>query len=360
MWYYIANITFVAFIPGLSTKRYELEQKPNSRKVTKIKYKRSHIQDRIANSDGYTANINTQYKERSTERDEKMNINTQKTQSSNPRDDKNKVIVNIPTEEILPNRAQPRKAFDNASLWQLAKSIKKHGVLQPITIKRREVHSEYDTFKYELIAGERRLRASRLIGNTEIPAIILEINDKESAELAIIENLHRENLNIFEEAAAIAALIDLHDLTQEEIATQLSLTQSAIANKLRLLKLTEAERTLIITNDLSERHARALLRLKDSTERAEALAYIINNNLNVKQSELHIDRILSPQRSDSEHSLDYKAYISAIQKAICGLRTIGTDAKTSCSETDSELIYTISISKSRRTSDTEITSHDAS
>ncbi len=264
--------------------------------------------------------------------------------------EENKVIINIPTEEIMPNRAQPRKAFDNESLWQLAESIKKHGVLQPITVKKRCIRSEYGTFKYELITGERRLRASRLIGNTEIPAIILEITDKESAELAIIENLHRENLNIFEEAAAIAALIDLHDLTQEEIAAQLSLTQSAIANKLRLLKLTEAERSLIIAHELSERHARALLRIKDATARAEALAYIIGNNLNVKQSEAHIDRLLTPGKADVERVIDYKGYISAIQKAINGLRTIGTDTKTSCSETDSELIYTITISKAPRSS----------
>lgn len=288
----------------------------------------------------------------------KMNADTQRAQPIRSENGKNKVIISIPTEEILPNRSQPRKAFDNASLWQLAESIKKHGVLQPITVKRREAHSEYDTFKYELIAGERRLRASRLIGNTEIPAIILEINDRESAELAIIENLHRENLNIFEESAAIAALIDLHDLTQEEIAAQLSLTQSAIANKLRLLKLTEAERTLIIANGLSERHARALLRLKDTTERAEALAFIISNDLNVKQSETHIDRILSPEKAVSEHSQDYKAYISAIQKAVHGLRSIGTDAKTSCSETDSELIYTISISKPRHVPISELASSD--
>lgn len=163
--------------------------------------------------------------------------------------------------------------------------------------------------------------------------------------MAIIENLHRKDLNIFEEAAAIASLIDLHNLTQEEIAERLSLTQSAIANKLRLLKLTDTERAMIISNNLTERHARALLKLKDTVARSEALAYIISNNLNVKQSEIYIEHILSPHSESNSVVYDYKNYISAIQKAIDGLRSIGAEAKTSCSETDNELIYTITINK---------------
>lgn len=277
-----------------------------------------------------------------------MKVDTTTYQASLTPENRSKeerTILYIPTEEIMPNRAQPRKTFDNTTLWQLAESIKSHGILQPITVRAR-AFSEHSTFRYELIAGERRLRAARLIGLTEIPAIILEINDRESAELAIIENLHRKDLNIFEEAAAIASLIDLHNLTQEEIAERLSLTQSAIANKLRLLKLTDAERTLIIVNNLTERHARALLKLKDTVQRSEALAYIISNSLNVKQSEIYIERLLSPRNEPSiVISHDYKNYIFTIQKAIEGLRSMGTDAKTACSETDNELIYTITISK---------------
>lgn len=254
-------------------------------------------------------------------------------------------IKYLPTEEIMPNRAQPRKTFDNASLWQLAESIKKHGILQPITVKKCEDSSEYSIFQYELIAGERRLRAARLIGLTTIPCILLNIGNKESAELAIIENLHRENLNIFEEAAAIASLIDLHKLTQEEIASQLSLTQSAIANKLRLLRLTDAERTVIITNNLSERHARALLRIKNPIDRIEALAHIVGNSMNVKQSEQYIERLISPETDKIPPEKDYKTHINTIQKAIYALRSLGSGAKTSCSETDTELIYTITIAK---------------
>lgn len=275
----------------------------------------------------------------------KSNLTLEQPQiATENKNQENRTILYIPTEEIMPNRAQPRKSFDNDTLWQLAESIKTHGVLQPITV-RTHASSEHATFKYELIAGERRLRAVRLLGLTEIPAIILDINNRESAELAIIENLHRKDLNIFEEAAAIASLIDLHNLTQEEIAERLSLTQSAIANKLRLLKLTDTERAMIISNNLTERHARALLKLKDTVARSEALAYIISNNLNVKQSEIYIEHILSPHSESNSVVYDYKNYISAIQKAIDGLRSIGAEAKTSCSETDNELIYTITINK---------------
>ena len=259
---------------------------------------------------------------------------------------KNMEIMYIPTEEIMPNRAQPRKSFDNESLWKLAESIKVHGVLQPITVKRCTKTSEHATFGYELIAGERRLRASRLIGLTEIPCVLVETDDRESAELAIVENLHRENLNVFEEAAAIASLMDLHDLTQEEVAQQLSVTQSAVANKLRLLRLTEAERRVIIANGLTERHARALLRIKDPVSRSEALGCIVENCMNVKRAEAYIERVVAPETFAVGRKKDYKGYISVIQKAVDGLRDIGNEAKTARLETDEAIIYTITIEKS--------------
>ena len=176
-------------------------------------------------------------------------------------------LVLIPVDEIMPNKAQPRKEFESEALSVLAESIRKHGVLQPITVKRRRELSDYSIFKYELVAGERRLRASKIAGLGLIPALVLDVTDSESAELALIENLHREDLNIFEEAAAIASLMDLYDLTQVEVAEKLSLSQPAVANKLRLLRLSEAERRIILQNNLSERHARALLRVKDDEKR---------------------------------------------------------------------------------------------
>lgn len=245
----------------------------------------------------------------------------------------------------MPNRAQPRKSFDNESLWKLAESIKVHGILQPITVKRCTNASEYATFGYELIAGERRLRASRLIGLAEVPCILVETDDRESAELAIVENLHRENLNIFEEAAAIASLMDLHDLTQEEVACQLSVTQSAIANKLRLLRLTDAERRIIIANNLTERHARALLRIKEPVARSEALGCIVENSMNVKRAEAYIERVIAPEGVAPGRKRDYNGYISAIQKAVEGLRSMGSEAKTAKMETEESIIYTITIEK---------------
>lgn len=264
-----------------------------------------------------------------------------------PKTDQNQAVpvTSIPIEEITPNRSQPRRNFDAKSLQTLADSIKTHGILQPITVQKLPTNSEYSTFKYEIIAGERRLRAARSVGLVEIPAIVMDISEQESAELAIIENLHREDLGIFEEAAAIAALIELHNLTQEEIAKQLSLTQSAIANKLRLLKLTDEEKALIISSNLTERHARALLKLKDINIRKAALEYITSNELNVKQSEAYIERLLSPQITPQTHDKTFKSYISSIQKTIQAIRNTGSNAKTSYSETDNEFIYTIIISK---------------
>lgn len=258
---------------------------------------------------------------------------------------RNVAVRYIHTDEIMPNRAQPRRVFDNESLWKLAENIKMHGILQPITVKKCVKSSEHSIFKYELIAGERRLRASRLIGMTEVPCILLEIDEKESAELAIIENLHREDLNMFEEAAAIAALIDLHSLTQEEIAERLSVTQAAVANKLRLLRLTEAERAVILANGMAERHARALLRIKDGVLRSEVLGHIAANGLNVKQAEQYIERVIMPDQVAEVRKRGYKGYIDTIRRAVEGLRSIGGEAKTACAETKDAYVYTITIRK---------------
>ena len=256
-----------------------------------------------------------------------------------------RVIQEIATESIIPNRSQPRRVFDNNSLWQLAESIRKHGVLQPITVRKIENNSDFSLFQYELIAGERRLRASRLLGETTIPCIVLDADTQTSAELAIIENLHRDNLNIFEEAAAIASLIDLHSLTQEKIASQLSLTQSAVANKLRLLRLTDAERTVILANNLTERHARALLRIAEPTKRIEALAYIVEKGFNVKQTELYIDSRFCEQTPHEHEQRSYQSLLRSLQGTVNNIRALGHEAKTAQTETDDELIFTITIRK---------------
>lgn len=257
-------------------------------------------------------------------------------------------IFQLPTEQIMPNRSQPRQNFENDTLWRLAESIKRYGILQPLTVRKSNDSSKFSIFQYELIAGERRLRASRLLGFPTVPCIIIETDNQTSAAMAIIENLHRDDLNIFEQASAIASLIDMHKLTQEQIASQLSLTQSAIANKLRLLKLTDAERAVILENQLTERHARALLRIKPPTTRIETLAHIVKHNFNVKQTEDYIENLITPETQEKTTRVkitDYKILISYIKRIVENTRTSGFNIKTAQTETDSNIVYTISIPK---------------
>lgn len=260
--------------------------------------------------------------------------------------EKSREIIEISPETIMPNRSQPRTTFEQETLARLSESIAKYGILQPLTVRKISEKSQFSIFQYELVAGERRLRAAKLLGLQTVPCIIINADTRTSAALAIIENLHRDNLNVFEEAAAIASLIELHKLTQEEIAAELSLTQSAVANKLRLLRLSEAEKTVILSNGLTERHARALLKIKGTPERIEALAYIVKHNLNVKQSEDYIEKLLIPEEKENkEICFDHKALILSIKRAIENTRKHGAHIKTSHTETDSEIIYTISVSK---------------
>ena len=259
-------------------------------------------------------------------------------------------IAEIRTETIMPNKNQPRTAFEQETLRSLSESIARYGILQPLTVRKLSEKSQFSIFQYELIAGERRLRASKILGLPTVPCIIIDADTKTSAALAIIENLHRDNLNVFEEAAAIASLIELHKLTQEEIAKELSLTQSAVANKLRLLRLSEDEKSTILENNLTERHARALLKLKDTEEREKALGYIIRHNLNVKQSEEYIEKLLSPEKNEEKATLfDHKTLFSYLKRAVESSRRCGILVKTSHTETDSEIVYTVTFPKSPKT-----------
>lgn len=260
----------------------------------------------------------------------------------------NRELVELPIEAIMPNRSQPRTAFEQETLVKLSESIAKYGILQPLTVRPIPEASKFSIFQYELIAGERRLRASKLIGLQTVPCIIFETDTQTSAALAIIENLHRDDLNIFEEAAAIASLIELYKLTQEEIASELSMTQPAIANKLRLLHLSDEEKSAILSSELTERHARALLRIKDASRRAEALAHIIRLGLNVRQSEEYIEKLISPPEYLEKRDIpDHRSLMSAIKRAIENSRDHGACVKTSRTETDTEIIYTISVLKDR-------------
>lgn len=220
-------------------------------------------------------------------------------------------IIMIPISKIRPNPYQPRKVFDQVMLEELSNSIKEFGVIQPINV--RIIKNDI----YELVAGERRLRAAKLAKLEQIPAIVIDVNDKDSAVLALIENLQRENLNYIEEAEGYSNLIEDYSLTQEEIAKQVGKTQSTIANKLRLLKLSDSVIKMLVEHNLSERHARALLRLPNKELQLHILDKIIIQSLNVKKTEDLIEttlaKILSEDQKHNRQNPNIKRYLNDVR-----------------------------------------------
>lgn len=195
-------------------------------------------------------------------------------------------ISYVSTDFITPNIYQPRKYFNEEAIDELAQSIKAFGIIQPLTIRKM------GTDRYELVAGERRLRAAKKLGLQEVPAIIIDITDKDSAAIALLENLQREDLNYLEEAEAYYNLIKDHSYTQEQLAEIIGKKQSTIANKIRLLKLDDEIRTILLENKLTERHARALLKLPTPELMKSILSVVISRNLNVKKTEELIEKEL--------------------------------------------------------------------
>ena len=189
-----------------------------------------------------------------------------------------KTIVQVPVEDIIPNRFQPRLSFDDTSLNDLALSIKQHGIIQPLVLRRKND-------KYEIIAGERRFKAAKLAGLASVPAVISNLDDNASAEVAIVENIQRKDLTAIEEAKSFQALLDKGYMTQDELARKMGLSQSAISNKLRLLTLDESVQEAILSEKISERHARTLLKVPSHEKQKELLNKIINERLTVKQLE---------------------------------------------------------------------------
>lgn len=197
----------------------------------------------------------------------------------------NSALIRINVNEIAAAPYQPRKEFDEIELRDLAMSIQEVGLIQPITVRKTKEG-------YELIAGERRLRACKMAGIVEIPAIVSQANDEQSAVIGLIENIQRKELNYFEEAFAYARLIGEFGYTQEEVAGRVAKSQSAVANKIRLLRLSDEVRQAISTDVLSERHARALLKLEDKEQQLQIISEIVENNLNVRETEELIDQLL--------------------------------------------------------------------
>ena len=195
-----------------------------------------------------------------------------------------KEILEVSLDDIIPNRFQPRLSFDEDELNELAKSIRQHGIIQPLVL--RKVGN-----KYEIIAGERRYKASFIAGLTKVPAVIIDLNDNESAEVAIVENIQRKNLSALEEAKSYKKLLDRGYLTQEELAIKMGKTQGAISNKLRLLNLSEEVQDALLNNEISERHARSLLKVENKEDQVELLRTIIRERLNVRDTDRLIDSL---------------------------------------------------------------------
>ncbi len=252
-------------------------------------------------------------------------------------------ILSIPQSNILPNPNQPRKRFDYDELEGLSQSIRTNGILQPLLVR------PLDGGKYELIAGERRLRASRLIGMTTVPCIVSEISETDSAVFAVLENLQRQNLDYFEEAEALAILVSDYRMSQEELCKKLGKAQSTLSNKLRLLKLSDDMRYQISRAGLTERHARALLSLPDDIQRNRALSIIIERHLTVSESEALIEQMLRKNETPKKQILkgfkDIRIFINTLNNAVDTMRRAGIEADSVKTETDEYVEYIVRIPK---------------
>ena len=206
-------------------------------------------------------------------------------------DNREKEIVMVALDDIIPNRFQPRLSFDEQGLNELAESIKQHGIIQPLVL--RKIGD-----KYEIIAGERRYKASYIAGLTEVPAVIINLSDNESAEVAIVENIQRKDLSPIEEAKSYKKLLDRGYLTQDQLATRMGKTQATISNKLRLLNLDEEVQKALLNNKISERHARSILRIENKKLQREILDKIIDGKLNVRDTEELISEKLGEKKKD--------------------------------------------------------------
>ena len=252
-------------------------------------------------------------------------------------------VLELPTGDIRPNPHQPRREFAQEELAELALSISQVGVLQPLSVRRTPEG-------WELIAGERRLRAARLAGLSRVPCLPVEADAEASALLALVENLQRKDLDVWEEAAALCQLIQRHHLSQEEAARRVGKSQSAVANKLRLLKLPPDIIDSLRAHRLTERHARALLRLEEPAAQRGALEHILRQGLNVAQTEAYIDRLCRPAEGPRQAApvyriRDVRLFLNTVKRSLAVMQSAGVNARCGREETDSEITLTIHIPK---------------
>ncbi len=264
-----------------------------------------------------------------------------------PKNTQKNKLMSVPTDAILKNPHQPRKIFEEGALFELAESIRSCGIIQPLTVRKLN-----DT-TYELIAGERRLKAAKLIGLKEVPVIVMNVNEDASALVALIENLQRADLSFFEEAISYDKLIREFAYTQDELAFKLGKKQSTIANKLRLLRLGDEVKALAVEHQLSERHCRALLRLESEELQKKVLHQIVTKNLNVMETEQYVDSLLSEKasREKKEKRLiplfrDIRIFSNTLKQAVEMMNKAGVPANTQKNETDSYIEYVVRIEKS--------------
>ncbi|MEH7503404.1 nucleoid occlusion protein [Neobacillus drentensis] len=260
--------------------------------------------------------------------------------------EKNEEINKIPIDHIVPNRFQPRTVFDEEKIEELARTIHIHGIIQPIVVRQFAID------QYEIIAGERRFRAMKKLGWTEAPAIIKNLSDTETASVALIENLQREELSPIEEAMAYGKLLELHNLTQEALAQRLGKGQSTVANKLRLLKLPQPIQEALLNKIITERHARALIPLKDPEKQVVLLAEIIEKNFNVKQTEERVVKLLEqknekPKPKRKAFSKDMRIAVNTIRQSLTMVTDSGINLDAEEEEFDEFYQFTIRIPKKK-------------
>ncbi len=246
-------------------------------------------------------------------------------------------VIFLPPQAIRPNPAQPRKIFAEEALDDLAASIRQHGILQPLSVRRIENG-------YELIAGERRLRAAQLAGLTDIPCLVMNMNEKESSLVAMVENLQRQDLDFIEEAQGIARLMEQNHLSQEQAARLLGKSQSSIANKLRLLKHSQAVLAALREHNLTERHARALLKLSTESEKLAAIRTIGTLHMSVARTEKYIDELLQ-KKETAPVRVNLGAFFSGIDQSLQRIQLSGIPAVSERTETDRQIVLTITIPK---------------
>lgn len=251
-------------------------------------------------------------------------------------------VLQIAVAEIYPNPHQPRTEFDSSDISSLAESICQNGILQPLSVRKIEKG-------YELIAGERRLRAAKLVQLKYVPCIVHDISARTSAVLALVENIQRQDLSFFDEANAIERLISIYGITQEDAAIKLGKAQSTIANKLRILKLSDEEKELITKFNLTERHARAMLRIPSKEERLKILGKVIKYNLNVEKTEQIIDEALGKEKERESYKKrskvfqNVKIFVNTINKAVETMKAAGIPADSKKIQNEDYIEYRVKI-----------------